>query len=444
MDPSFAFAAPNPLGVLRKMLLRRASSADQPPYDSPGMNRPKVVIVGGGFGGLTCANELDGCSVDVLLLDSNNYHLFTPLLYQVATALLNPSDIAYPLRSRFRRSRNVRFRQARVEEMDFAAKTVRTENGDAIGYDWLVLATGSTNNYFGNQKLADAAIGMKTLPEALRLRNHVLACLEQASKTSSDADRRRWLTFVVVGGGPTGVEYAGALGELLRIVVGRDYPDLRPEVARIVLLEARDRLLPEFAERLSRYARRALRRRGVEVRTQTLMEDITDRGVRVTGGEEVETATIVWSAGVRAEDATVSVEVTRSPSKRVIVDEQFRIKDCPGAFAIGDLASVRWTRSELPMLSPPAMQAGRYVARLILGESPPRFATSTRGPSLPLAATLPSAGRTTPVHRLHRLGCLAPCAHLLPDRVSQPTCRPDVVGMELLASRSTDPNRRAR
>lgn len=366
------------------------SSTDQWPYDSPGMKRSEVVIVGGGFGGLTCANELDGRPVDVLLLDSNNYHLFTPLLYQVATALLNPSDIAYPLRSRFRRSRNVRFRQARVTDVDFVAKHVRTEAGDVIDFDWLVLATGSMNNYFGNQKLANAAIGMKTLPEALRLRNHVLACLEQASKTSSDADRRRWLTFVVVGGGATGVEYAGALGELLRIVLGRDYPDLTPEVSRIVLLEARDSLLPEFAERLSRYARRALRRRGVEVRTQTLMEDVTDRGVRVTGGEEVETATIVWSAGVRADDATVSVEVTRSPSKRVIVDGQFRIKDCPGAFAIGDLASVRWTRSELPMLSPPAMQAGRYVARLILGESQPSFRYIDKG-------TLATIGRNSAV-----------------------------------------------
>lgn len=360
------------------------------------MKRPKVVIVGGGFGGLTCANELDGRPVDVLLLDSNNYHLFTPLLYQVATALLNPSDIAYPLRSRFRRSRNVRFHQARVTGVDFVAKRVRTEAGDVIDYDWLVLATGSTNNYFGNQKLADAAIGMKRLPEALRLRNHVLACLEQASKTSSDADRRRWLTFVVVGGGPTGVEYAGALGELLRIVLGRDYPDLRAEVARIVLLEARDSLLPQFAERLSRYAQRELRRHGVEVRTQTLMEDVTDRGVRVTGGEEVETATIVWSAGVRPDDATVGVEVTRSPSKRVVVDGQFRIMACPGAFAIGDLASMRYGGSELPMLSPPAMQAGRYVARLILGESQPSFRYIDKG-------TLATIGRNSAVGQVGRL-----------------------------------------
>src|SRR5919108_1441428 len=201
------------------------------------MTQPKVVIVGGGFGGLACARRLDGEPLEVLLLDGRNYHLFTPLLYQVATALLNPSDIAYPFRARFRRSRNVRFRQSLVAEIDFEGKRLHTADGTELAYDYLVVATGSTNNYFGNEELEEHTIGMKTLEEALRLRNHVLSCLERAEQEPDPSERRRWLTFVVAGGGPTGVEYAGALGELLKLVLGRDYPDLAPGSARIVLVE---------------------------------------------------------------------------------------------------------------------------------------------------------------------------------------------------------------
>src|SRR5438445_225183 len=240
--------------------------------------RKRVVIVGGGFGGLACARKLHRQPLDVVLLDGRNYHLFTPLLYQVATALLNPSDIAYPLRRRFRRSPNVRFRQDVVTSLDLPGRTIRTGMGEAISFDYLVLATGSTNNYFGNEELARSTIGLKTLPEALRLRNHVLSCLERASLAKDPAERRRWLTFVIVGGGPTGVEYAGALHELLRLVLGRDYPDLSPALPRIVLAEGRDRLLDAFPERLGRYAERTLARRGVEVRTGALGEDTTDHG----------------------------------------------------------------------------------------------------------------------------------------------------------------------
>lgn len=199
--------------------------------------RPRVVIVGGGFGGLSCARALDGAAVDVLLLDVRNYHLFTPLLYQVATALLDPSDIAYPFRTVFRRSGNVRFRQARVTGVDFDARTVTVSAGDTIPYDTLVLATGSVNAYFGNPQLAERTIGMKALDEAMRLRNHVLSCLERAAQTSDPVQRAEWLTFVVVGGGPTGVEYSGALAELLGMVLGRDFPELAPGSARVVLVE---------------------------------------------------------------------------------------------------------------------------------------------------------------------------------------------------------------
>jgi NADH dehydrogenase len=354
-------------GVMGRMTLRHLRLSRSPV--GPPAGRPSVVIVGGGFGGLACARALDGQPVNVLLIDSRNYHLFTPLLYQVATALLNPSDIAYPLRARFRRSLNVRFRQAQVTAVDFAAKTITTQNGEEITYDYVVLATGSVNNYFGNHDLAEYTFGLKTLEQALRLRNHVLDCLERASQTHDAAKRKRCLTFVVVGGGPTGVEYAGALLELLNLVLGRDYPNLAPEQARIVLVEALDRLLAAFPKRLSRYAETILRRRGVEVRTGELVAKTTDRSALLGDGEEIETATIVWSAGVRPNEPTQVPQPPRSRSRRIEVDAHLRIAARRDAFAIGDVASMRHGGHELPMLSAPAMQAGRHVAHLIMNEA---------------------------------------------------------------------------
>src|SRR6266536_4104109 len=236
----------------------------------------RVIVVGGGFGGLACARALDKKPVDVLLLDRHNYHLFTPLLYQVATSLLNPSDIAYPHRSIFRRSTNVRFRQARVVGVDLDKMIVRTHDDEELPYDSLVIATGSENNYFANEELAQHTLGMKTLAEAMRLRNHLLSCLELAARTDSLDERRAWLTFVIAGGGPTGVEYAGALAELLGMVLGRDFPELAPGSGRVVLVEGADRLLGAFHPRLGAYAADALRDRGVEVHLSTLVREATD------------------------------------------------------------------------------------------------------------------------------------------------------------------------
>jgi NADH dehydrogenase len=328
-----------------------------------------VAIVGGGFGGLACARKLDGEPVDVLLIDAHNYHLFTPLLYQVATALLNPSDIAYPLRKVFRRSPNVRFRQALVAGVDFQAKAVSTQDGERIPYDRLVLATGSVNDYFGNEAVASHAIGLKQLDEAMRLRNHVLACLERASRSSDPEERREWLTFVVVGGGPTGVEYVGALGELLRLVVGRDYPELRPDESRIVLVEGLDRLLGQFPGRLGQYAARILTKRGIEVRLSTLVQSADERSVHLSTGDGIRTRTVVWSAGVRPQDP-LGDGVPRGRAGRLAVDDHLRVDGLEGVFAIGDAAATHGgTDADLPMLSPPAMQEGRYVARAIIDEA---------------------------------------------------------------------------
>ena len=332
------------------------------------MEKPKVVIVGGGFGGLAAARKLVGERVDVTLLDDRNYHLFTPLLYQVATALLNPSDIAYPLRARFRRARNVRFREARVEHVDLEEKVVMAADGERIPYDYLILASGSAGDYFGKDELRATTLGLKTLEDALRLRNHVLAALELATREPDDAERKRLLTFVVVGGGPTGVEYAGALSELLRLVLGRDYPEIPPGSARVVLLEGRDRLLEALPEHLGRYAERKLRQLGVEVRLNTLLEGATDATARLSGGEEIATRTVVWTAGVRPAVPAIEGNVVRSRSRRLVVDDRLRIPGGEGAVAIGDVASIGYREGELPMLSAPAMQAGRYVARRIIDE----------------------------------------------------------------------------
>jgi NADH dehydrogenase len=341
----------------------------------------RVVIVGGGFGGLACARALDGADVDVLLLDARNYHLFTPLLYQVATALLDPSDIAYPFRTVFRRSRNVRFRQARVTGADLDARRLTVAGGETIAYDTLVLASGSANAYFGNPELAERTIGMKALDEAMRLRNHVLSCLERAAQTADPAERAEWLTFVIVGGGPTGVEYAGALAELLGMVLGHDFPELAPGSGRVVLVEGADRLLGVFHPKLGAYAADTLRSRGIEVRLQTLVREATDRAAVLSSGDTIGARTIVWCAGVGPTDPIPDKgsagdgggpAVARSRSRRLAVDEHLQLR--PGVYAIGDVASVRppgGGDGELPMLSPPAMQEGRYVARAIRQGRPP-------------------------------------------------------------------------
>ena len=342
-------------------------------------SRPRVVIVGSGFGGLACARKLDRQPVDVVLLDQHNYHLFTPLLYQVATGLLNPSDIGYPLRTVFRHSPNVRFRQATVTGVDLREKTVRVEGGPEIPYDFLVLATGSTDNYFGNQAVAKLSLGLKVLADATRLRNHVLTCLERADAETNPAARRALLTFVVVGGGPTGVECSGALAELMQIVAGKDYHKIARSEIRIVLVEGLPRLLSAFSEHLGRYALRVLERRGVEVRLRVLVKAADDDGVTLSDGTSIPCRTIVWSAGVRPNDPSGVPSLPRFRNARIKVDGRLRIPGAEGAWALGDVASPEvGAEGQLPMLSPPAMQAGRYVARAIVDRV--RGSTNEREP----------------------------------------------------------------
>ncbi len=355
-------------------------------YGPPVRSIPRVVVVGGGFGGLQCAKALQGAPVDVLLIDRRDFHLFTPLLYQVASCLLNPSEIAAPLRKVFRNVANVRYRQGDVARCDLQEKAVVLTDGTVIEYDHLVLATGSVPNYYGNAEIERRALGLKDLGSALQLRNHVLECLEKATTTDQLAHRDQLLTFCIVGAGPTGVEYAGALAEFARLVFPQEYPELAGSRIRILLLEGGDRVLPTFKRRLSAYAQRELAQRGVDVRVGVRVESADDTGIVLHDGTELATATLVWTAGVRPAD------ILDAPPRRIEVDDHFRITGANDAYAIGDVAAGRGRHGELlPMLSPPAMQAGRFVAREILeGRARRAFRYRDKG-------TLATIGRTSAV-----------------------------------------------
>jgi NADH dehydrogenase len=346
--------------------------------------RPRVVIVGAGFGGLECARELDRAEVDVLLLDRGGYHVFTPLLYQVATALLNPSEIAYPLRAMFRKSPNVRVSTTAVTGVNFTRRVVHASPGEEIPYDYLVLATGSANDYHGNEQLAANSIGLKTLEDGTRLRNHVLGCLERADQETDPAERRALLTFVVAGGGPGGVEYSGALTELLRLVAGRDFPTVKLEDTQVVLVQSASRLLTAFSHRLGRYAERTLTSHGVDVRTKTHITAADGHQVTLSDGSVVAARTVVWAGGVAPLVPSAQPAPQTARGGRVRVDEFLRIPGARRAYALGDAAAAEQGGSELPMVSAPAIQAGRYIARAIradlrAGQAGPPFRYFDKG-----------------------------------------------------------------
>lgn len=326
--------------------------------------RPHVLVVGAGFGGLQCAKELRGEAVDVTIIDPRDYHLFTPLLYQVASCLLSPSEVAAPIRKVFRGAPNIRYRQDTVVTLDRDANRVALASGAELRYDACVLATGSVTNYYGNATVEEHALGLKDLGEALQLRNHVLTCFERATTTDDDAERRRLLTFCIVGAGPTGVEYAGALAEFVRLVVPHEYPELSSAAVRILLLEGGERVLAAFRARLSAYTERQLARLGVELRTNTLVASAADDGVVLQDGTQVPTATMVWTAGVRPRSPLPNDD---GPVHRVEVDDHFLVAGTSNVYAIGDAARGPGPHHDvLPMLAPPAMQAGRFVAHEIV------------------------------------------------------------------------------
>jgi NADH dehydrogenase len=332
--------------------------------------RPRVVIVGAGFGGLAAARELADADVDVLMINRTNYHGFWPLLYQVATAGLEPESIAYPVRAILRRYRNADFLLAEVNGVDFEQRAVLTDVGPVM-YDYLVLAAGSTTNFFGNERFERYTLGMKDLDEAQRLRNHILTCFEHAVAETDPARRAALLTFVVVGGGPTGVELAGAFIELIRHVMRKDYPMLDVCQAHVVLVEATDRVLATFPESLQRAALDRLRRMGVDVRLSAPVAD-TRPGVLVfKDGTELAAETIVWAAGVRASPLAEALGVTLGRGARVKVEPTLTLPGHPDVFVIGDMAYLEGYRPGVPypMVAPVAIQMGEQAARNIIART---------------------------------------------------------------------------
>lgn len=320
--------------------------------------RPRVVILGAGFAGLNAAKALKGAEVDITIIDRRNFHLFQPLLYQVAMAALNPSDIAYPIRSIFRNQRNVRkVLLGEVTDVDVEQRLV-TVVDETVPYDYLIVATGATHSYFGHDEWEPVAHGLKTVEDALTMRAHVLRAFETADSNPDDADRL--LTFVVVGAGPTGVELAGALVEIAVHAMGMEFHDVDPARARVVLVEAADRVLPPYVPSLSASARRQLEDLGVEVLTNSLVSEIDEGGVTLASGERIQAATVLWAAGVQASPVGSMVgEVDRAG--RVLVEPDLSIPGRPEVFVVGDLASV----AGVPGVAPAAMQMGRHVGRML-------------------------------------------------------------------------------
>jgi NADH dehydrogenase len=327
--------------------------------------RPRVVIVGAGFGGLRAARALAHAPVDVLLLDQNNYHLFQPLLYQVAVGALPPSEIAYPIRSILRKQRNLEFRVVSVLGFDLARRVLSTSGGD-VRYDHLIVASGAATNTFGLGDVAEHGFELKGLPSALRLRNHLMRCFESAIAAGDPAERRALLTIAVAGGGPTGVEVAGAVSELLRRVLARDYRAIPRGEIRVVLLEAGTRILAAMPERLSRAAASSLTALGVEVRTGTAVSSFDGTTVRLADGSSLPVRTLVWAAGVKASPLTSTLKVPRHASGRVIVGPTLEVEGHPDVYAIGDAAYLETPAGPVPMLAPPAIQMGTWAARNVM------------------------------------------------------------------------------
>jgi NADH dehydrogenase len=349
------------------------------------LSLPHVVIVGAGFGGLDAARALEGAPVRVTVVDRHNYHLFQPLLYQVATAALSPGDIASPIRWVLRKQRNAQVLLAEVRTIDPASRTVWVARGgerpadvEALSYDYLILAAGATDSYFGHDEWATRALGIKSLDQALDVRRQVLLAFEAAERAQDAAEQRRLLTFVIVGGGPTGVELAGALSEIARHSLRRDFRNARPESARIVLLEGNSELLPAFPDSLRRYARRALERLGIEVQTDSFVTDVDALGVTVRSRrqpngapvEKIDAQTVLWAAGVVASPLARSLGAPLDRAGRVIVEPTLAVPGQPRIFVVGDLCACSESAREpgryLPGVAQVAKQEGRRAARNVL------------------------------------------------------------------------------
>lgn len=372
---------------------------------------PRVVIVGGGFGGLYAAERFSRANLKVTLVDRYNYHLFQPLLYQVATAGLSPGDIATPIRSILSKHSNVEVRLADVTSVDLKARKVKLEEGE-LDYDFLILATGVRHSYFGKDQWERLAPGLKTLDDALELRRRILTAFEEAEVEPDEKKREAILTFVVVGGGPTGVELAGAIAELARFTVARDYRRFDPRKAKVMLVEAGDRVLGTFDAGLAAHALETLKKLGVDVRLNVRVTNIDEGGVQI-GNERVEARTVCWAAGVVASPLAKTLGVELDRAGRIKVQSDLTIPGFPTAYVVGDLACFTLPDgTTLPGLAPPAMQQGAHAADNImaaaLGHKTEPFEYWDKG-------TMATIGRASGIAQSGRLklsGFLGWCAWL--------------------------------
>ncbi len=368
---------------------------------------PRVLVLGGGFGGLTAAKALAKAPVEIVLVDRTNHHTFQPLLYQVATAGLSPAEIAQPIRAIVSRQRNATVLMAEVVRVDLAAKQVHFDDGGTLAWDFLIVACGAETSYFGHDDWSEVAPGLKSIEDAVGIRQRVLSAFELAEREENATQRKKLLSFVVIGGGPTGVELAGALAELSKFVLDRDFRHIDPAATRIQLLEAGPRILPTFTEDLSQSAVAQLHELGVDVRTGALVTSIEPGCVRL-GAESIESAVVVWAAGVRANALTKSLGVPVDRTGRILVEKDLRVPGHPEVFVVGDAARFDGPNGQpLPGVSPVAMQQARTTAksiqRLLAGKTTVPFEYFDKG-SL---ATIGRSRAIAMVDRMHLTGFIA-------------------------------------
>jgi NADH dehydrogenase len=327
--------------------------------------RKKVVIVGGGFGGLTCAQGLAKANVDITLVDRTNHHLFQPLLYQVAIAGLSPAEIAAPIRGVLSGQKNARVLLGSVAQVHLSEQRVELDDGTSLPYDHLVLAVGAKTSYFGHEEWEKDAPGLKSLGDALEIRHRVLLAFEQAERESDPKMQKELLTFVVIGGGPTGVELAGAIAELAHVTLDNDFRAIDPDKTQVILVEAGPTVLSPFTTGLQERAREQLKEIGVQIRVGQKVTTIDAQGVVLDGKERITARTVLWAAGVRGTRLAETLGVPLDRQGRVIVESDTAVPGHPNAFAIGDMAACPDGKGTLPGLCPVAMQQGRYVAEII-------------------------------------------------------------------------------
>ncbi len=366
----------------------------------------RVIIVGMGFGGIRAARELAGKGMEVVMLDRNNYHLFQPLLYQVATAALEQESIAYPIRAMARRWPETRFRLAEVCGVDLEGKRVMTSEGP-MEYDYLIVSAGSETNYFGMTSIAEHAYDLKKLEHAETLRNQILGLFERAVKEHDPAKRRAMLTFVIVGGGPTGVEFSGALVELVRYVLAKDYPELSITECRVMLVEASGSILISQPENLRKYAVDRLRRMGVEVLLNTAVSDAAPEHVIFKDGTIIPTHTLFWSAGVKAAPLAGVLDLPKAGGGRIKVKPDLTVEGHPEVYIVGDMACCEQDGAVLPMVAPVAMQMGSYAGKSILARQAERELPPFRYKDKGSMATIGRSSAVASAFGFHLSGYLA-------------------------------------